>query len=689
MRLAQPFDSGPRSPVRSHRPYIAAALVGLTSIAALLVALVAGGAVREKVISGLADAGTLTRWGLPVARLTMDLGGTLTVGVLLGAVVLLPSVKGVLDPQAVRYIRGASWIAAVWAAGAAATLIFTVSDILGEPVAKVAGGNELSSYVGQLPQGTALMIVVLLTAMIALLARTAATPGSAAGLLVAALVALLPPPLTGHSASSPNHELAISGLAMHVVALAPWVGGLLILGWHAAHDGDHLGVAAHRFSRMALWCFVAVGVSGVANAISRVPTPTQLFTSDYGRLVLVKAALFTTLGVLGWLHRERTLPAIMAHNPKGYARPAVVRPPWPFIRLVAVEAFVMAATMGVAVALARTAPPAPATDETPVRSLLGFDMPSPVNLTRLATLWRPDLFFAVLVVVLGGLYIAGVTRLRRRGDRWPVTRTAAWFVGLATVVAVTMTGAATYAPVLFSVHMIQHMVLSMLTPIFLVLGAPVTLALRALKPAAIRGDRGPREWLTAILNSRGMAFIAHPATATIIFMGSTYVLYFTSLFGYLMRAHVGHLAMLVHFLLAGTLFFYVLIGVDPTPRRIPFIAKIILLFVTMPFHAFFGIALMELGQPIAAGWYNSLHRPWGPSILSDQHTGGGIAWAFGEIPTFIVLLAMVFQWFAEDQRVARRQERRDDRAAARKEDDELADYNAYLASLDKRAQSQD
>jgi cytochrome c oxidase assembly factor CtaG/putative copper export protein len=675
--------------VRSHRPYVAASLVGLTSLAALVVALVAGGAVREKVISGLADAGSLTRWGLPVARLVMDLGGALTVGTLLCAVALLPSAKGVLDPQAVRYIRASSWIAAGWAVGAAATLLFTVSDILGEPVAKVAGGNELSSYVGQLPQGTALMIVVLLTAMIALLTRTAATPGGAAGLLVVALVALLPPPLTGHSATSPNHELAISGLAMHVVALAPWVGGLLVLGWHAAHDGDHLGVAAHRFSRMALWCFVAVGVSGVANAVSRLPDPAELFTSDYGRLVSLKIVLFTVLGVAGWLHRERTLPAVMAHNPRGYARPAIGRTPWPFVRLLAVEAFVMATTMGVAVALARTAPPSPSADEDPVRSLLGFAMPPQPTVGRLLTLWRPDLFFAVLVVVLGGLYIAGVTRLRRRGDQWPMGRTAAWLVGLATIVAVTMTGVATYAPVLFSVHMVQHMTLSMLTPILLVLGAPVTLALRALKPAAVRGDRGPREWLTAILNSRAAKFIGHPATATIIFMASTYLLYFTPLFGYLMRAHVGHLAMLVHFLVAGTLFFWVLIGVDPTPRRLPYIARMILLFVTMPFHAFFGIALMQLGKPIAPAWYTSLHRPWGSSILVDQQTGGGIAWAFGEIPTFLVLIAMVFQWYVEDQRTARREERRADRAAAREEDDELAAYNAYLTSLDKQGRGQD
>lgn len=671
--------------MRRQGPVIAALAV-LVGVAAMLVAGLAGGALREQVIPGLADAGTLTRWGLPLSRFVMEGGGMLTVGALLGAAALLPSTRGTLDPQAIRYLRGASWIAAAWAAGAAGTLIFTVSDVLGIPAGKVVGGGELSSYVGQLPQGTALMFVVLLTAMIALLARTAVKPGEAAGLLVAAIVALLPPPLTGHSASSTNHELAISGVAMHLIALAPWVGGLLLLVWHATHDGDHLGVAVGRFHRMALWCYIGVGVSGAANVVSRLPDPTMLYTSDYGRLVLVKLTLFTTLGVFGYLHRERTVPALMAHNPKGYPRPAVTRPPWAFVRLASVEILVMAATLGVAVALARTAPPAPNVAEDPITAMMGFPMPPPITLGRLATMWRPDLFFAVLVVVLGGLYAAGVARLRRRGDAWPVGRTISWMLGLVTIVAVTLTGVATYAPVLFSVHMVQHMVLSMLSPILLVLGAPVTLALRALKPAPIRGDRGPREWLTIILHSRAMRFIGHPATATVIFIVSTYTVYFTPLFGYLMRAHIGHLAMLVHFLASGCLFFWVLIGVDPTPRRLPYLAKMLLLFVTMPFHAFFGIALMNIGTPIAASWYTTLHHTWGTSVLSDQHTGGSIAWAFGEIPTFIVLIAMVFQWFADDQRQARRIERRADRAVVTQTADELSEYNAYLAALDRRSQ---
>ncbi|MBA8955768.1 bifunctional copper resistance protein CopD/cytochrome c oxidase assembly protein [Actinomadura namibiensis] len=663
------------------RSVVTAGAAALAAAVVVLVAgLVLGGAVAEKVIPGLADAGALTRWGLPLSRMLMDLTAAVTVGALVAAVALLPLEGGRgairLSEDGTAYVRAASWLAAAWAAAAAATLVFTVSDVLGQPVTEVVAGSELSSYVGQLPQGTALMLVVLLSVVVALLARTAATPGAGAGLLALAVIALLPPPLTGHSASAANHSVAVTGVALHVMAVAPWVGGLVVVGVHALSGRDRLDVMADRFSRMALWCYIVVGASGLVNVIARLPDPTELLTTDYGRLALGKIVLFAVLGVFGWWHRGRTLPALAE------------RRPWAFTRLAVVETAIMSATMGLAVALARTAPPAPAEEESPVKALIGYDLPPAVTPGRLATLWTFDFFFAALVLALGGLYLAGVVRLRRRGDSWPVMRTVAWFVGLLTILVVTQTGIARYAPILFSVHMVQHMVLNMLTPIFLVAGAPVTLALRALKPARIRGDRGPREWLTAILHSRYVAVIAHPAVATIIFVVSTFALYFTPLFEAAMRNHLGHIAMMVHFFASGALFFWVLIGVDPAPRKLPYPGRILLLFVTMPFHAFFGIALMNLGEPLARAWYTAVHPDWGTSIIKDQHTGGAIAWGFGEIPTFIVLLFLAFQWFFDDQRQARRQDRKADRAAARGEDspeqDELAAYNARLAKLAER-----
>lgn len=657
-----------------------AGAVAAGAAAAVLVAgLVLGGSVTEEVIPGLGDAGALTRWGLPVSRAAMDLLSVLTIGALLAATALLPFEGGRgatrLSRDAIGYLNAASWTAAGWAAAAAATLVLTVADVLGRPAGEVLTGSELSSYVGSLPQGTALMIVVLLAVVVALLARTTTTPAAALGLLAMAGIALLPAPLTGHSASAANHSTAVTGVALHVAAVAPWVGGLAIVTVHALLRRDRLPVMAGRFSRMALWCYIIVGASGLVNVIARLPDPSELVTTDYGRLALGKIAAFGALGWFGWWHRTRTLPALAGRGPGAFARFA------------SAEAAVMAATMGLAVALARTPPPPSAAPESAVRSLLGYDMPPEVTPLRLLTLWQFDLFFATLSAVLGGLYLAGVVRLRRRGDSWPMGRTAAWFIGLVTILAVTQTGVAKYAPILFSVHMAQHMVLNMLTPIFLVLGAPVTLALRALKPVRVRGDRGPREWLTVFLHSRYLSVVAHPAVATIIFVVSTFALYFTPLFEAAMRNHLGHIAMMVHFLVAGSLFFWVLLGVDPAPRKLPYPARLILLLVTMPFHAFFGIALMSMSQALARGWYGAVDPPWGTTTLHDQHTGGAIAWAFGEVPTFVVLIVMAFQWYLDDQRQARRMDRKADRAAkggGRGGEDELAAYNARLAKLAER-----
>ncbi|GAA0967866.1 cytochrome c oxidase assembly protein [Actinocorallia libanotica] len=650
----------------------AAALSVVTTVVGLVAALYAGGAVAERVVPGISDAGALVRWGLPVARTTMEIASALTVGCLLMAIVLLPLIKDGLTSAAQRYLRAASWCAAAWAAAAGATLVLTVAEILGLPVFGLLRGHELSSYAGQIPQGTALLLVILMSVMTALLSRTVSTPGAALGLLALALVALLPPALTGHSAASPNHSVAIVGLALHLLAVVPWVGGLAVLVWHALTRSRLLDTAVGRFSRLAVWFLVIAGLSGLANTVSRLPDPLQLFTTDYGRLILAKIVLIAVLGWFGWWHRERTIPALREGRPLAFTRIAVV------------ETAIMGATMGVAVALAQTAPPPLATGAvSTVEALIGYEMPAPVTVARLASLWRFDLFFVVLVIVLGGVYLAGVLRLRRRGDAWPWGRVVAWFIGLASIALVTLSGVATYAPILFSVHMAQHMTLAMLTPIFLVLGAPMTLALRALKPAEVRGDRGPREWLTAALGSRYTKVVAHPVTAGLIFIGSTYALYFSPAFEWMMRNHLGHIGMMMHFVLSGYLFYWVIIGVDPSPHKIPHVGRLLLLFVTMPFHAFFGIALMNMGEPLAARWYEAVQPPWGVTAVHDLQTGGAIAWGFGEIPTFIVLIAIVVQWAVSDQRLSRRT----DRKAERDEDAELARYNAMLTQLGDAGQA--
>ncbi|MGW5200142.1 cytochrome c oxidase assembly protein [Streptomyces spiralis] len=292
--------------------------------------------------------------------------------------------------------------------------------------------------------------------------------------------------------------------------------------------------------------------------------------------------------------------------------------------------------------------------------------------------WSADPFFLVACLLGLGLYGWGVLRLRRRGDSWPVGRTVAYVVGVLTVGLVMCTGLNDYGMVMFSVHMVQHMVISMLSPILILLGAPITLALRAL-PVAGRGRKGPRELLLAVLHSRYVRVVTHPAFTIPMFVASLYALYFTPLFDFLMGSRAGHIAMMVHFLAVGLAFFWPIMGVDPGPNRPGYLMRILELFAGMPFHAFFGIALM-MGSTPMVGTFRNPPGSLGIDALSDQSAAGGIAWAFSEVPSVLVLLALLYQWYRSEQRQAKRK----DRAADRDGDKELEAYNAYLASLHAR-----
>ncbi|MFF3751902.1 cytochrome c oxidase assembly protein [Streptomyces sp. NPDC002018] len=307
-----------------------------------------------------------------------------------------------------------------------------------------------------------------------------------------------------------------------------------------------------------------------------------------------------------------------------------------------------------------------------------MDLP-PFTLGR-ALEYSPDLFFLIGCLLALALYGWGVVRLRRRGDAWPVGRTVAFVLGVLTVALVMCTSLNDYGMVMFSVHMVQHMVISMVSPILLLLGAPVTLALRAL-PVAGRGRKGPRELLLAVLHSRYVRIITHPAFTIPLFIASLYGLYFTPLFDFLMGSRAGHIAMMVHFLAVGLVFFWPIMGIDPGPHRPGHLLRMLELFAGMPFHAFFGIALMMATEPMVAA-YRDPPGSLGIDALSDQNAAGGIAWAFSEIPSVLVLIALVYQWYRSEQRQARRS----DRAADRDGDKELAEYNAYLASLRARSQ---
>jgi putative copper resistance protein D len=253
----------------------------------------------------------------------------------------------------------------------------------------------------------------------------------------------------------------------------------------------------------------------------------------------------------------------------------------------------------------------------------------------------------------------------------------AWLAGCAGLLMATSSGLGRYGPAMFSAHMAQHMILGMLVPILLVLGAPITLALRALRPAGRDRPPGPREWLLAAVHSPPARWLTHPLVTLPLFVGSYYALYFSGLFPAALPEHWAHQLMNLHFVLVGLAFFWPLVGVDPAPRRLPPAVRLGVVFASVPFHAFFGVALMSANSVIGGEFYRSLALPWVPDPLRDQQLGGGLAWASGELPLLLVVIALLIQWSRQDERSARR----DDRRADADGDADLTAYNAMLRRL--------
>ena len=621
--------------------------------------------------TGLPDPGPVTTVGLPFVRAAGEVAAVVAVGAFLSAAFLVPPQNnGVLDVDGYRAVRIGTVAAGAWAVCAALLVPLTISDVSGQPITAHLNPAILWSLASLINISTAWRWTALLAAAVMLASLPVLRWSWTPLLLVGSLATLIPLGLTGHSSAGGSHDLATNSLLIHLVAASLWAGGLLALLTHVVRGGAHADLAARRFSVIALWCFGAMALSGVVNALVRI-LPSDLLTTDYGRLVVGKFVALCLLGVAGWRQR-RTGVVALQEDPGSRAS---------LVRLALIEALVFGLTFGIAVGLGRTPPPPLPIGVPSIPDVkIGYDFAGPPTPARVLFDWRFDLIFGTAAIVFAALYLAGVRRLRRRGDRWPPGRTAAWLLGCMALLFVTSSGVGRYMPAMFSMHMVAHMLLSMLVPILLVLGGPVGLALRAL-PAAGRGDPpAMREWLLAALHSRLSRLLTNPVVATALFVAGFYGLYLGGLFDAAVGSHMGHVVMNVHFLVSGYLFYWVVIGVDPTPRPIPPLAKVAVVFATLPLHAFFGVVLMGMPTVLGESFYRSLHLSWHTDLLGDQRLGGGIAWAAGEIPLVVVMIALLVQWSRGDRRTARRL----DRAADRDDDAELAAYNAMLAELARR-----
>ncbi|GAA4678933.1 cytochrome c oxidase assembly protein [Frondihabitans cladoniiphilus] len=636
-------------------------------VALAFLAMVFTGAIGGHLI---VQPGAVVTDGIPMVTAVFDGAAAVTIGLLVISVLALPGQKK--DPSSASFsqwyaTRWAVWSGVVWLLSGIAAMMLNIASVLGVPLTSSTFRTQFLFVAFQLPVGQTWVVSIIATLIALLILVSTKNVSWIATALVFSLFALMPLALSGHSSGTDEHVNAVNSLAMHLVGVTVWMGGLIAVVLLRNKVGKNLATVVSRYSTLAIWAFAFVAFSGVINASLRLTGPLDLVTTSYGALILVKSIILIGLGVAGFFQRRRIIPQLVREPTRSRA----------FLRLAVSEVVFMAVAMGLSVALSKSAPPVPQVADTDTRSgLIGFPYPKPITLPRFLFGFHPDYLFIAVAIVMAGLYVLAVVKLRRRGDSWSWGRTVPWLVGCFGLVFATSGGPSVYGAVNFSTHMIQHMVLMMYVPPLLVLGAPILLALRTL-PKRRDSSRGAREWLLLITHSRYAGFITHPVVAAIVFAGSLVAFYWTGWFQLSLQTHPGHLIMEIHFLLAGYVFFFVVIGVDPGPKRPPYPLRLMLLMATLAFHAFFGLALMSGTDILAADWWHALGKTNYQELLNDQHTGGAIAWGAGEFPTVLVALMVVRQWVRSDERVAKRYDRR----AEVDGDAELRQYNERLAEI--------
>lgn len=582
-----------------------------------------------------------------------DLANTLTgaaaIGLLFAYSFLLPERDGVIQSPT-RFRQIIFVVLAIWSISSIGDAVSTLANLFDTSLTKVLDWNTLRSYLTQTTLGRVQLVEMISSIFILFSFSRIQKSGGAIAAFMMAIAGVVAPIFQSHSSQSGSHGLAIGSLIIHLMAFSIWSGSVFAL---TLVDGSIRTIALPRASSVATWSLITVITTGAISSLLRLGI-NDTWLSFYGLLITSKLILL--LGILLIARRVRIKIA-----------PA---------NLLKFESVLLVIVISIGAILSRFTPePSSELPYDRARELVGITMPAEPTLMRVFFEYEADGLILGTLIFLTALYIRGVVSLVRRGDKWPVGRTISFAIGISLLDYATSGGLGLYSVFSFQYHMIAHMVLSMIAPIALVLSAPMTLALRTLPIGRTSEERGLRGWVLTLIHSRFARIWTHPVFALALFDGSLFALYFTPLFSDLMSSHFGHLLMNLHFIGVGFLFFYVIIGIDPNPRRTHHLVRMIILLAAMSIHAFFSIALMSSTTLIDGGYYEALQRPWAADLLADQELGAAIGWAMGEIPIVAALIATFIQWMRADRREAKR---------ADKNEQELAEYNEYLRKLAER-----
>ena len=593
-----------------------------------------------------------------------DLSSTVTVGAVLW-ILFFRNVRGrdasrMAGSVELTVLQVAS---AAWATSAGAMIVLEMLDSSGIPFSRL-GEPGAMSFLYDASAFPRAWTVAFVAAMVTFGASMFTERWT--GLLIplwASVFGVLAPVAVGQILVGPNHDFG-SDAGIYQTLLTSAAFGLLLVGAARVLTGRLIDpLILWRLGKTLAVLLPVIVASDLLLAWFKL-AGTGLLESVTGWQILIRGLFL--LGVVsitatGWVWGRRG--RLTAHRITG---------------LLVVTTVMIGGWLGVTTAMTRIPPPQYFAPTSISQVFLGFEVLDPPTALVLFTQWRPNILFLVAAIAAVTVYLWAVRRVRLRGDAWPAGRTAAWVAGWAVVVFVTSSGFGKYSAPDFGVHMIVHMSLNMAAPILLVLGGVITLLLRATRSDPAR-PVGMHDWITWVLHWPVLRFVFNPLIVFILFVGSYYGLYFTGIFGEFMRFHWAHQLMNVHFLIAGYLFYALVIGVDRPPRPLPHIGKLGFVLAAMPFHAFFGVILMTGNMLIAEDFYRYFGLPWS-DLPAAQYFAGGVAWAGGEIPLLLVIIALGIQWSRQDAKDARRKDRHLDTGR----DDEFDQYNRMLEQLAAR-----
>ena len=578
-------------------------------------------------VPGLLDrAGPLVTWGLPAAKLVVNLASAGTIGALTLAVFALPR-GGTADATALRF---AAWSAVAWTGSAAlhtyASFLFIANTAPSEGL-----GEAFLTYVTRIDAGRAGALTTLIAGAVAASCFRLRSPRLLAGTAVAAFAGLLPLVMKSHAAGGTDHADSTTAIFLHAAAAAVWVGGLLVLlALRRVLPHGQLVVTVRRYSTLALICFISLAVTGVLGAMVRISTVEALF-SPYGIIILAKAGIFVILGALGAVHRGWSINR-MENNPGRGSRQ--------FAFLAVAELAVMGAASGMAAALARTEPPA-STGALAVRKVGAQEfvsvLPEP-GLWEFTTGWAPDPLWSLACGFAVFAYLAGVRRLHAAGRSWPLYRTVLWLAGVAVLFMVTNGGVHLYQGYLFNAHVLTQMLLTAVVPLLLVPAAPLTLAQLTIRDRT-DGSTGIKEFVVRSAQPALAMLRKDPVLTIFILAASLFAIYYSPLLEWAALGQVGYSAMTLLALLSGCLTTAALTGSQdagssPTRRRLLALAG------TAGLYAFGGWKLTEQASSMEVPWFTAVGKPWGLSPAAAAEMGGTVMWSIAAA-TLVITAAII------------------------------------------------